>query len=367
MAWDRVSLADAMIARMDVNEVKDLCFRLGVDDENLDRSTKNSLVRSLISYMERRQQLDVLIDELVRLRPDIKPPSAPASKDTSAATPPAREQDAQPQARPRIEVAPPPPTPESGDPKLGDRMTDDKGVTMVYVPPGKFTMGASDISDREKPPHEVIIARGFWLDLTPVTNAMYAQFVKDGGYKKQECWTKGGWAWVQKAKGTGPKDYQRFTDPEQPRVGVTWFEADAYCRWRGGRLPTEAEWEWAARGPENRQYPWGNEFDAKRVVFGDNSGGKTAPVNANTRLDGASWVGALDMSGNVWEWTSSLYQPYPYKAEDERESLEDDKKARVVRGGSWYNSEDVLLAAFRLDAYPSYEYYSYGFRCARSS
>ena len=250
-------------------------------------------------------------------------------------------------------------------------MTDSHGVTMVYVPPGKFTMGAADITDNERPPHEVVIAQGFWLDLTPVTNAMYAEFVTAGGYKKQEFWTRGGWEWVQKNKKQGPQDYKGFTDAEQPRVGVTWFEAYAYCQWRGGRLPPEAEWEWAARGPENRTYPWGNEFDASLVVFRDNSGLKTAPVNPKTRLDGASWVGALDMSGNVWEWTSSLYRPYPYKPEDGRESLDDAESARAVRGGSWYLIVDVLglllQAAVRFWFYPSLVSLSYGLRCARSS
>lgn len=148
---------------------------------------------------------------------------------------------------------------------------------------------------------------------------------------------------------------------------MTWFEAFAYCRWRGGRLPTEAEWEWAARGPDNRVYPWGNTFDAKRVIYRDNSGGKTAVVNANTRQDGPSWVGAIDMSGNVWEWVSSQYQPYPYHSEDGRESLRNDKEARVLRGGSWDDVGDSLRAAYRNGLSPSIEYGYFGFRCARSS
>jgi formylglycine-generating enzyme required for sulfatase activity len=173
------------------------------------------------------------------------------------------------------------------EPGAGTRLTDPKGVAMVYVPAGKFLMGSND-NDDEKPRHEVAIVQGFWLDLTPVTNEMYGRFVKEGGYESHEFWTDAGWRWVQKEKKAGPTDYNEFTDPQQPRVGVSWYGAYAYCRWRGGRLPTEAEWEWAARGPENRIYPWGNTFDVNRVVCEQNSGDKTALVGTNIRIAGAS-------------------------------------------------------------------------------
>ena len=337
----RAALRQTLGNRLSLDDLRDAALDLGIDYEGLEKS---ELIRRMILSLEQRGRLDQLLAWLHQHRPDI---------DT---TPLAASPSPAPTA---------PPTTTAAAARLGDRMTDADGVTMVYVPPGTFTMGSADITDAQ--PHEVTIAQAFWLDLTPVTNAMYARFVAAGGYQNRDFWTEAGWEWVQQGRKRGPNDYDGFTAPRQPRVGVTWFEAYAYCRWRGGRLPTEAEWEWAARGPENRVYPWGNDFDAARVVYDQNSGGKTATVNASTRLAGASWVGALDMSGNVWEWVSSIYLSYPYKVEDGRESQEDDSGARVVRGGSRVDDELNLRAAYRFRDYPAGGYGNRGFRCARSS
>jgi formylglycine-generating enzyme required for sulfatase activity len=110
-------------------------------------------------------------------------------------------------------------------------------------------------------------------------------------------------------------------------------------------------------------YPWGDDFIADNAVYANNSGGKTAPVGS--RPGSASWVGALDMSGNVWEWVSSLYLPYPYEA-GEAENADDTNSLRVLRGGSWFNFDSNLRAPLRLKYYPIDDYYDYGFRCARS-
>ncbi len=262
---------------------------------------------------------------------------------------------------PRLEIPSLPPTPTEPDP--GTRMTDDKGVEMIYVPAGKFLMGSNE-QDDEKPIHEVQIAQPFWLDLIPVTNAAYAHFVKDGGYKNPNYWTKSGWDWLQTDKITAPEDYDNFTDPRQPRVGVSWYESFAYASWRGGRLPTEAEWEWAARGPEDRLYPIDVIFDANRLIYDENSGGKTAAVGSGIRLSGASWVGALDMSGNVWEWVNSLHQPYPYKAANGREDVEG-FGGRVLRGGSWYDNQDDVRSSYRVFDSPFRRDFRFGFRLLR--
>ncbi len=276
---------------------------------------------------------------------------------------------------------------ETSEPAPGTHMTDEKGVTMVYVPAGKFLMGSTQLQvdeafeqakkeyssaeknlfTEEMPQHKQVIQHPFWLDLTPVTNESYARFVAEGGYRTRELWTPGGWKWVQDNKRDGANNSDGFTDPQQPRVGVTWFESYAYSCWRDGRLPTEAEWEWAARGPENRIYPWGNAFVSDYVVWRETSGGATAIVGDGIRSKGASWVGALDMSGNVWEWCSSLYKSYPYNESDGRESNEDPNNPRVLRGGSWFYFTFVARAAFRFWRYPVVEYNDRGFRWARSS
>ena len=263
------------------------------------------------------------------------------------AQPPPEPKPQSPAPAPRIEAAQPPAAPRT--PQLGDRRTDPKtGALMVYVPPGKFRMGANDIADDEKPVHEQVIAQGFWLDLTPVTNAAYAKFVRDGGYQQRDLWTAAGWAWCEQNGVSAPENYDGFTAPDQPRVGISWYEAWAFAAWRGCRLPTEAEWEWAARGAENWVYPWGDNFmdSLEYVIYSGNSGGTTHTVGEGIRLKGAAWCGALDMSGNVWEWLSSLYQPYPYNAADGREAA-GGTGARVLRGRSWGNSAYDLRCACR--------------------
>jgi formylglycine-generating enzyme required for sulfatase activity len=298
-----------------------------------------------------------------------------------------------PTTTPRIEVIqPPPPPPATPQPgRRGPNLatgTDEKGVPMVYVPAGTFLMGSTEAQveaafqqgkkdykdfrrewvEDQLPQHQVTIEQPFWLDLTPVTNAAYAEFAEKG-YQTEKYWTPAGWEWVQTNKKRGPVDYpDRSSAPNQPRVGVTWFEAYAYCQWRGGRLPTEAEWEWAARGPKNRIYPWGDTFIADHVIYYKNSGSKTAPVGDGIRMAGASWVGALDMSGNVWEWCHSIYQAYPYDADDGRNINDNSNKERVLRGGSWYNNSDLRLrVVFRNGNAPDYWDYYVGCRLARSS
>ena len=146
-----------------------------------------------------------------------------------------------------------------------------------------------------------------------------------------------------------------------------WFEAVTHCESRGARLPTEAEWEYTARGPDGLVYPWGNDFEADNTVYAGNSGDLPAPVGS--RPGGVSWVGAFDMSGNVWEWVSSIYTDYPYNAADGREKSlgNESSSVRALRGGGWYNSTDDLRAANRygLDIFGFTVNFGV-FRCARS-
>ena len=145
-----------------------------------------------------------------------------------------------------------------------------------------------------------------------------------------------------------------------------WFYAVKHCEGRGARLPTEAEWEYAARGPDGLVYPWGNDFVADNVVYSGNSNNQTWDVGS--KPDGVSWVGAFDLSGNVWEWVNSLYRSYPYDATDGRvvDGIGDPGSDLVLRGGPWYFGPLGVRAANRGRDDRGSGYDGYGFRCARS-
>lgn len=248
---------------------------------------------------------------------------------------------------------------------------DSKGIDMVTVLPGCFLMG--DVSSvRTSPVSEVCFDKTFEIDKYDVTNRAFDEFVTSGGYTNDKNWTKSGLAWRgSKVTWFGDKNgrnpysvcTQVSSADDQPAVCVTWYEASAYCQWRGGRLPTEVEWEYTARGPGSRLYPWGDTLIPANAVYFGNSNYQTAKVGS--KPGGASWVGALDMSGNVWQWVSSIYKDYPYNAADGRENSADDSE-RVLRGGSWHGDEEYLRSSFRSDESPDYVFFNVGFRCAHS-
>jgi len=219
------------------------------------------------------------------------------------------------------------------------------GVGMVLVPPGCFEMG-NDPNAYDGSTLGVVdggrqcFDAPFWIDQTEVTQT---DFERLGGVK---------------AIGNA------FSGAQRPLDLLTWFEARDFCALRGARLPTEAEWEYAARGPDQWLYPWGNDWNPDNVVWGGNSNQQTA--NVGSRPAGQSWVGALDMSGNVWEWVNSLYLPYPYDRSQENDS--NTNSVRVLRGGSWYFNVTVSLrAGFRAWSGPDSWFNGYGSRCGRSA
>ncbi|MHB8626307.1 MAG: protein kinase domain-containing protein [Aggregatilineales bacterium] len=214
------------------------------------------------------------------------------------------------------------------------------GVPMVLVPPGCFQMGSTNGDTDEQPITPLCFDSPFWLDQYEVSQAQFNHF---GGYA---------------ANPPG------FPGDNRPVENITWAEAISYCGVRGAGLPTEAEWEYAARGPDNLVYPWGNVFFPDRAVFADNSNGQTADVSS--KPGGVSWVGALDMAGNVWEWTNSLYRPYPYNADDGRE-LPDNNPGdlRVVRGGAWDYGVQSARGSTRNGLDPTGTYGDVGLRCAQ--
>jgi iron(II)-dependent oxidoreductase len=236
---------------------------------------------------------------------------------------------------------------------------------MLQIPAGEFTMGSDTGPADERPAHRVILST-FSLDHLPVTNAQFAEFLNAVG--------------PANARGENLFDVDdpdarihrragRWSaDPgfeHNPVIEASWAGARDYCAWIGKRLPTEAEWEKAARGTEGRQYPWGNEApDAARARFGA-SFNAHVPVGRYPR--GASPYGVLDLAGNAWQWVSSAYRPYPYRADDGREDLTAGP-VRGTRGGGHDSPPDELTTTQRgrtLSRAPGVGHHNIGFRCAR--
>jgi formylglycine-generating enzyme required for sulfatase activity len=196
---------------------------------------------------------------------------------------------------------------------------------MILIPAGEFTMGSDTAAD-EKPVHEVYVD-AFYIGKHEVTNAQYERFVEDTGHRAPQYWPG---ASISEGK------------ENHPVVNVSWYDARAYCQWLSDqtgqivRLPTEAEWEKAARGTDGRVYPWGDEFDKDKCNSRESDIGDTTPVGGYSP-EGDSPYEVADMAGNVWEWTSSLYKAYPYDPEDGREDPEAEE-ARVLRGGAFRHS-----------------------------
>ena len=185
----------------------------------------------------------------------------------------------------------------------------------------------------------------------PVTNDQFAKIIAANGYYEKKWWSDEGWAW--KGARTQPDDPGRagFTSADQPRVWITWYEAEAYARWRGGRLPTEAEWEYAARGPASPIFPWGDEWAASFVNCVETRLARTAAVGALP--GGRSWCGADDMAGNAWEWVSDWFDPRAYL-----EPAHDDPAGpatgteRIHKGGSWSGTRQTVRCANRVGRAP---------------
>jgi serine/threonine-protein kinase len=208
-------------------------------------------------------------------------------------------------------------------------------------------MGSNDGEADEKPIHTVNLD-AFWIDQTEVTNAMYAKCVQDANCSQ-------------------PSDTTRYDNSDyanHPVVFVSWNDAETYCSWAHRRLPTEAEWEKAARGTAGRTYPWGNKPTSSSLLnYNSERTDETAAVGSYP--EGASPYGALDMAGNVWEWVADWYNVYP--GGDPTESTDFGQKKRVMRGGSWTSSASSVRSANRGWDNPTSSSVKVGFRCATSA
>ena len=287
----------------------------------------------------------------------------------------------------------PPASPQAGETWVSP--TD--GMEMIFIPPGSFWLGSnpagdSAASESEQPQREVVLD-GYWLDKTEITNAMFARFIEENGYLTEAEKQAGAqfldltlaepdWRAVRGADWKHPHGpNSSITGLEQhPVVQVSWTDAAAYCAWRGARLPTEAEWERAARGTEQRLYAWGNQKPGSQRTNTadrnlpapwadqtiDDGYQFTSPVGAYP--SGATPDGFMDLTGNVLEWVADWYDPQAYQyLTAANPSGPASGETRVLCGGSWYNSGDFLRAANRGYRQPAESTDGIGFRCARAA
>jgi formylglycine-generating enzyme required for sulfatase activity len=229
---------------------------------------------------------------------------------------------------------------------------------MILIPAGPFPMGSSEYRD-ESPVHKVWLG-AFWIDRYPVTNAQWTAFLEGGGWERRELWTNAGWEWKHGEEPEPEEWAEHEAKRKHPMRGICWYEALAYACWTGKGLLSEAQWEKAARGTEGLSYPWGDQFDGDRCNTAESEVRDTTPVGWHSPL-GDSPYGVADMAGNVWEWCSSLHAPYPYHPAEGREPFEG-FKVRVLRGGSFFDSELDARASYRNHNKPSVRGWGYGVR-----
>ncbi|MCP5085584.1 MAG: SUMF1/EgtB/PvdO family nonheme iron enzyme [Rhodobacteraceae bacterium] len=276
------------------------------------------------------------------------------------------------------------------DPRPDVRLPEDglPEIAWCDVPAGSFLMGSdpekdedSRIWEEEQPQHTVHLS-AYQISRYPVTNAQYQAFVEDGGYTErwQKCWDPEGWEWKEKENISAPESYGgEFDLPNHPVVGVSWYEAVAFCNWltqrlreqgelldgHSIRLPTEAEWGKAARGNDGRVYPWGDEIIPELANYNDTGLGATSTVGCFPR--GKSSYGCEEMAGNVWEWCLDWYDEN-YYSDSPKENPQGPESGsfRVIRGGIWGDDARNCRSAFRFSVGPGSRGFFIGFRLLRT-
>lgn len=255
-----------------------------------------------------------------------------------------------------------------GDPRL-------EGDNFIEIPAGTYLRGSKEGEGykRESPQREIYLDT-FGIGKYPVTNQEFRKFVNEKGYGNQDHWSSEGWVWRETNKITEPRYWhnRKWNKDNFPVVGICWYEAEAYANWFSRetgmeyRLPTEAEWEKAARGTDRRRYPWGNDIDQTICNFNETGLDRTSPVGIFPGSE--SPYGCVDMAGNVWEWCSDWFRSDYYKVGSDRNPQgPDDSFVRVLRGGCWGFSRIACLATNRLCFRPDVRISGVGFRLARSS
>lgn len=244
-----------------------------------------------------------------------------------------------------VELRSPEPEEPTGPSPGEERVNEEDGTVLVYVPGGEVVLGTKGLHPWSEPVHRIVLSP-FWIGKFPITNEQYSRFLEENpGGPEPAFW----------------KD-PRFNPPRHPVVGVSWGEARAYCIWAGLDLPTEAQWEAAARGKDQRPYPWGKELPTPRHA---NFGGKgTTPVGACPA--GIGPYGTLDQTGNVWEWCLDPWAPNAYQQREHGQwdpVTRGEPAVRALRGGSWMNPAQDLHAAYRDRGTAKLRFNTQGFRC----
>jgi formylglycine-generating enzyme required for sulfatase activity len=412
-------LRQAIMAYFSETDIQILCFDLGIDYGDLPGDNKSIKIVELIEYLARKGKISELIDQCSQYRPNVPwdefraaaiqhplvfeygkanqviqiPPRAPQRE------PPTTLPQVGQLARftqPRLVMVAAivlivialiagtlllrteTPTEETAKELTlepgATRIRPADGMVMVYVPAGEFEMGSDDDEldyalelcnecfgdcqpgwfEDEQPAHTVALD-GFWIDQTEVTNAQYRQCVEAGACEPPACW-----------------DNSDCNAPNQPVVCVNWYQAQAYCEWVGGRLPTDAEWEYAACGSEGSRYPWGDEFDGTQCNYCDANckldhrdetldDGYAYTARVGSYPAGASWCGAQDMGGNAWEWVADWYGDYP-SGRQVNPTGPSTGTYRVRRGGSWSSDRGDARCTCRVGDRPSEFGRGLGFR-----
>ena len=260
----------------------------------------------------------------------------------------------------------------------------------VLIPAGPFVMGTDTDAaayDNERPAHAVDLP-AFFIDQTPTTNAEFVRFISAGGYDDARHWCPEGWAWREQADRRHPEFWAdtpkgwvrtRFgrtepVPPHEPVQHISWYEADAFARWAGKRLPTEAEWEKAASWDPGEgigmkhQVPWADRGECPAALWGHTA--RWGPDEVGAHPEGATSTGVLDLLGGVWEWTASDFGPYPGFASfpyPEYSEVFFGSEYKVLRGGSWATSPHAISTTFRNWDYPIRRQIFSGVRCARDA
>ncbi len=245
----------------------------------------------------------------------------------------------------------------------------DAPAGMLLIPGGEFIMGtdSEQVNPDQRPAHTVDLD-AFYIDQHEVTNAQYEEFILAGGYKNKKFWTQEGWDFIQKHQIEAPLKYGQnsvSTEPDQPVIGVSWYEAVAYATWAGKRLPTEAEWEKAARGTDQRIYPWGNEMDFSKLNYFPHV---TKILAIGSFPQGASPYGVMDMAGSLGEWTADWYgEVYYAQIPGKNPKGPNQGQYRVLRGGGWDSIRLQLQCTYRYYDKEDRRTYNIGFRCAKDA